>query len=114
MGFHPDDDNVVPSPSESLPTLCSPCRVAPTSNAPARRAENDLKMCITTNVASLAQLVERTAFNRVVVGSIPTGGEKTIPIDWIDIVFGSAVGNSTPFFTHHNLPFHDFPKTVNH
>ena len=39
-----------------------------------------LKECDSTNVASLAQLVERTAFNRVVVGSIPTGGEKTIPI----------------------------------
>jgi hypothetical protein len=30
--------------------------------------------------ASLAQQVERTAFNRVVVGSIPTGGEQT-PIE---------------------------------
>ena len=39
--------------------------------------KSDLKACSIQyrETASLAQQVERTAFNRVVVGSIPTGGE---------------------------------------
>jgi hypothetical protein len=44
------------------------------------RIESDLKACslqYSIERASLAQQVERTAFNRVVVGSIPTGGETT-------------------------------------
>ncbi len=53
--------------------------------------------------ASLAQLVERTAFNRVVVGSNPTGGDnrfqsQPIEIDCRNAFIQSSSRQLVPFF----------------
>jgi hypothetical protein len=52
------------------------------------------------HLAVLAQLVERVAFNHVVVGSIPTDGVALVVLPFFFFLSGSALGSHRlrPFF----------------
>lgn len=58
------------------------------------------------SMASLAQTAERATFNRVVVGSIPAGGEPVFDPDYLHYRPPPRADNDDPFFGEYGTNTH--------